>query len=168
MDETDRAQTLTALLPRLRRRARRYAATADAAEDLLQEALLRVWRRLAEEPPIDDLDRYVFVTLRNLARRSVPLAEELTDANMPRVEPMASLRIAQAEVLVAMSHLPPAQATLLLDHAIDGESYAELARRHGLPIGTVMSRVARGRARLRARLDLSRNRPVADMLNQRG
>jgi len=47
-------------------------------------------------------------------------------------------------------------------------SYAELARRYRLPLGTVMSRVARGRARLRARFDLSRHRPVADLLNSPG
>lgn len=164
----DRGDRLTALLPRLRRRARRYAPNAEAAEDLAQEALLRVWRRLAQDEPIDDIERYVFVTLRNLARRTPLPDEELTDANMPRTEPESMARIAQAEVLEAMSHLPTAQATLLLDHAIDGSSYAELARRHGLPLGTVMSRVARGRARLRAHFDLSHHRPVAELLNARG
>ena len=48
--------------------------------------------------------------------------------------------------------LPPEQACLIRGLAVEGVSYAELARRHGLPLGTVMSRVSRGRARLAERL----------------
>ncbi len=164
VEPSDRSTAVADMLPRLMRRARRYSPSIDAAEDLTQEALLRVWKRLAEEPPIDDVEAYLFTALKNLSRRRRPPAEELTDDLMPATAPEAGSRLAAGDVMQALAHLPDAQATLILEHAVDGASYAELARRHRLPIGTVMSRVARGRARLRARLDLPEGAPVADLL----
>lgn len=159
---------LTALMPRLRRRARRYVGTDAAADDLAQEALLRVWARLLDDPPIEDLDRYLFTAMRNIARRRQAAGEELTEAVMPRTEPVAGDRLAAADVLDALSHLPPAQASLILEHAVDGTSHAELARRHGVPLGTVLSRVARGRTELRQRLGLRARGAVAELLSGRG
>lgn len=163
-----RADALSEMLPRLVRRARRYTGDPTLAEDLAQEALLRVWIRLEREPPVDDVQRYLHITLRNLVRRRRPVMDELSEALMPVTEPAGDRRLATAEVLRALSHLPDAQATLILDHAIDGVSYAELARRHRIPIGTVMSRVARGRARLRERFDLPKDAPFSDLLETIG
>ncbi|MEL6643882.1 MAG: RNA polymerase sigma factor [Pseudomonadota bacterium] len=168
MNRPDYSADLTALLPRLRRRARRYVGTEAAADDLAQEAMLRVWARLLDDPPIADLDRYLFTAMRNIARRRPAAGEELTEAVMPRTEPVAADRLAAAEVLDALAHLPRAQATLILEHAVDGASHAELARRHGVPLGTVLSRVARGRSELRQRLGLRRRGAVAELLSLRG
>lgn len=168
MTRPDLGADLTALMPRLRRRARRYTGSDAAAEDLAQEALLRVWARLLDDPPIEDLDRYLFTAMRNIARRRQAAGEELTDAVMPQTAPVAGDRLAAADVLDALAHLPPAQATLILEHAVDGASHAELARRHGVPLGTVLSRVARGRSELRQRLGLRRRGAVAELLSLRG
>ena len=158
---------LGALRPRLLRRARRYTSDPAAAEDLAQEALLRVWARLQQEPPVDDLERYLFTALRNISQRRRAAEAALTEAEMPAVAPRAADRLAAGEVLAEIARLPAAQARLILEHGVGGTSYAELARRHGLPVGTVMSRVARGRARLCDRLDLPRDRPVAAILGRR-
>ncbi len=163
--QSDRAERLVAMRPRLIRRARRYCGTADAAEDLVQEALLRVWARLRDIDDIDDLEPYVHTALRNLARRRRPEPVSLEDEMMPVENERAIERIATQEVLQALDLLPAQQSYLLRAHAIDGQSYAEIARIYNIPLGTVMSRVARARARLRSRLDLPRNAPVARLLN---
>ncbi|MEL6170196.1 MAG: sigma-70 family RNA polymerase sigma factor [Pseudomonadota bacterium] len=156
-----RADALVALRPRLLRRARRYVATKDAAEDLVQEALLRVWARARELDEIDDLEPYVIVAMRNLARRRRTTDLPLDAASDAGVEGSQEARVATTEVLTAMEHLPAHQALLLRDHAIDGVSFSDLARRHGLPIGTVMSRVARARANLRSELGIAPKKEAA-------
>ena len=153
------------LRKRLLRRARRYAADPAAAEDLAQEALLRVWTRLQDDPPITDIDRYLFVTLRHLAARRARAVEELTETRMPVTGPAGADRLTTSAVLAALNRLPDAQARLIWEHAVEGASFADLARTHGLPIGTVMSRVARGRAQLCVRLGVPRERPVEALLD---
>ena len=64
-----------------------------------------------------------------------------------------------------MGALPDDQACLIRALAVEGMSYAELARRHGLPLGTVMSRVSRGRARLSERLGPPKDAPVTALLD---
>ena len=157
---------LLRLRPRLLRRARRYTSDRDEAEDLVQETLLRVWSRLNDDPPVDDVERYLFTTLRHLSKRRRQVDEALED-DVPGNPAPGTDRLAAAEVAQAMKALPGAQADLILEHAVEGASYRELANRHGLPIGTVMSRVARGRAGLIRMLDLEESRPVADLLGRR-
>lgn len=154
--------------PRLVRRARRYTRDIAEAEDLAQEAIVRVWVRLMSDPPITDLYSYVVSAMRRLAMRRPPDTAELTEADTPQVAAEAPTRLAAAEVMLAVQDLPEDQAELLIGYAIQGESYTTLAERHGVPVGTVMSRVARGRARLRARLDLPAKAPVSELLDRVG
>lgn len=151
------------MLPRLMRRALHYAPSREAAEDLAQEALMRVWAQLASEAQIDDIERYLFVALRNLARRQPRAMDALDEASMPLTDD-SSAQVIAGEVLEAMDALPPEQASVLRAHAVEGRSYAEIADRDGLPIGTVMSRAARGRARLRKRLGLAGRLQVEEFL----
>jgi RNA polymerase sigma-70 factor (ECF subfamily) len=157
-------RTLAAMMPRLLRRARRYAPSHEAAEDLAQEALMRVWARLSQEPQIEDIERYLFASLRNLARRQPRPMNAICEKDVPQTPPDGDARLMAAEVLDALNALPDNQAAVLRDLALDGQSYAEIARRRGLPLGTVMSRAARGRARLRARMGVVSSRPVAELL----
>lgn len=150
MNQETAPESLARLRPRLLRRARRYVPDWDAAEDLVQETVLRVWLRLKRDPPITDLERYLFRALRNLATRPRPRFEALDEADLPADPPRGEDRVEAGRVLAALARLPETQSSLILDRALEGASYAELARRHRLPLGTVMSRVARGRAALRA------------------
>ncbi len=162
-----RAAALAELRPALLRRARRYRSDPAAAEDLVQEALLRVWLRLAHDPPITHLKAYVVTTLRRLAQRDRAMEEELTENRVPTVAELGPDRVAARDVLTAVGRLPRDQAVLLVGLAVEGKSYAELARTHRVPIGTVMSRVSRGRARLRDALNLPEDRPVSALLGRR-
>lgn len=173
------ARAFLALLPDLRRSARRLARSAEDADDLVQDTLLRVWSRLAmaragaacDAAPIGDLRAYAFATLRNCAntrgagappngtRAPEEAARETPDR---RADPDANL--AAREAMRALAALPREQQVLLRLRAIDGLSYAQIAAATGLPMGTVTSRLSRGRRALRMALGLPHDAVVSDLL----
>jgi len=169
------SRAFMALLPDLRRTARRLSRSYDDADDLVQETLLKVWSRLAmtqtghsDATPIDDLRAYAFATLRNSARSrpAPPPGDGKTDAcNTASRDSPAETHIAASEVMRALTGLPDDQQSLLRMRAIDGMSYAEIVAATGLPIGTVTSRLSRGRKALRAALGLPSDAPLHGMLD---
>lgn len=165
-DTRRRERDLAIHQPELLRLARRLTRSREEAEDLVQETLLKVWARIVTGGEVRETRAYLFATLRNLACRPPERPDPLTEADEPAVPSGAGRRIATEEVLRAMRALPGEQACLIRALALEGVSYAELARRHGLPVGTVMSRVSRGRARLSERLGLPKEAPVAALLGE--
>lgn len=144
---------LLPLIPKLMRRARRLSSDRAEAEDLVQDTLLQLCARLRRDPDVDDLGAYTMQALNNRARRQwqKPQTEELEEDMA--IEPSEVLnRIVCAEVLDAIGKLPEAQRQPL-ECVIEGEtSPAAIATRLDIPLGTVMSRLARARARLRKEL----------------
>lgn len=152
---------LERLLPALRRRARRLTSCPQEADDLVQEAALKLWERHRAGVEIADETAYGMTALRNLARsrwRDRRNWDELTD-DMAATAPEAPARIACAEMRAALDRLPDPQADLLRLVLRGETSPARLARLTGLPPGTVMSRLARARAALRRDLGLEKNAP---------
>ena len=180
------ARAFLALLPDLRRSARRLTRSGEDADDLVQDTLLRVWSRLAltrtgatDAAPITDLRAYAFATLRNCARTRAAgalSADQRLGPDDPRGDIDAQpdsradpgLHMAATDALRALAQLPRDQQILLRLRAIDGLSYAEIAARTGLPMGTVTSRLSRGRHALRAALGLPDDAAVSDLLGRRG
>lgn len=168
------SRAFLALLPDLRRTARRLVRSAEDADDLVQDALLRVWSRLAmarlgasDAEPVSDLRAYAFATLRNCARTRPRAAPETTEANPEDAADTradTAPRLAAAETLRALADLPEEQQRLLRLRAIEGLSYAEIVAETGLPMGTVTSRLSRGRKALRAALGLPDGAPLDDLL----
>jgi RNA polymerase sigma-70 factor, ECF subfamily len=172
------ARDLEALLPDLRRVARYLTRDADAADDLVQDIVLRLWGRMADpgQDPILDLRQYAFSALRNRVRdRGTKLAAEAylmpISADTPAgaalhaaTLPDAPARMACAETLTALASLPPDQARLLRLRALEGLSYAEIARRLDLSEAAVTARLSRARAALRKRLDLAPGAPVTFLI----
>jgi len=156
--------TLTDLMPALTRLARILAPTPDAAEDMAQEALLRVWVRLKRGGEIEDLRPYLMTTLRNASTRPVQQDQELTEHNTPSHPAEVWSRFACDDVRNALTRLPGDQADLLRMLALHGNTYAEIAKAFDLPIGTVMSRISRARTQLRADLNLPKSRAVETLL----
>ncbi len=163
--EAINAQALTSLMPVLIRAARAITRDPDRAEDLAQDALLRVWAKLRAGAEIDDLRPYLLTTLRNLAKRPPRMAP--VEAAPDDTTPAAAFdRITMHEVLEAVATLPADQAQLLTRAATGDGTMAELAEESGLPQGTVASRVSRGRARLRKHFDLPEANPVGALLDR--
>lgn len=158
-------ENLDALLPRLAGRARRLSDNQSDADDLAQEAALKLWAALRKGAEVDDIERYAMTILRNLARQrwrsdrpTDPLEEE--SASVP---PTAPARMACADLAAAVDKLPEAQA-LLIHMVAEGEtSPASLAEKTGLPVGTVMSRLARARSKLRAEMGIADKTPVSEL-----
>jgi len=161
---TNNAHTLTDLMPALLRLARILAPTPDMAEDMAQEALLRVWARLKNGGEIEDLRPYLMTTLRNASTRPAQQDQELTEQNTPSQPAEIWSRFACVDVNSAIGRLPDDQADLLRMAALQGNSYAQIAKAFDLPIGTVMSRISRARAQLRADLNLPKSRAVETLL----
>jgi RNA polymerase sigma-70 factor (ECF subfamily) len=154
------------ILPRLRARARRLCRTPDEAEDLTQETALRVWQALHRDGHVKSPEKYAMITLHNLARsrwRTRHETEELAD-DMAQTAPDAPARIACAELRAAIARLPEDQADLMLE-VLAGESSPQiLATLHGVPVGTIMSRLARARAKLRVDMGLDAKASVMELL----
>ncbi len=164
------ARQLEALLPDLLRLARYLLRDRAAAEDMVQDIVLRLWSRMIDPavPEIDDLRSYAFSALRNRLRdrRHGPDQAEPEDSLPdPLAERTLPARFACAETLAALDTLPAEQAALIRMRAIDGLSYGEMAARTGLSEGTVTSRLSRARAALRDRLNLPPGTPVTFLLD---
>ena len=152
------------LLPRLRKRAQRLCRTKDEAEDLAQETALKLWQVLSGPGGIEQPEHYAMIMLHNLARqrwRGRRETEELVE-DMAQTSPEAPARLACAEARAAIARLPEAQCAVM-EHLLAGElSPQTIAKQTGVPLGTVMSRLARARARLRKDLDMDGS--IADLL----
>lgn len=151
------AHSLIPLIPKLMRRARKLTRSRTEAEDLVQDTLLQMCQRLRNsgdtQSEIEDLPAYAMRTLANGARRGwAKLQTEELEDDMAITLPVAHLRLDCADALAAIETLPAPQRSLMR-LVIEGEtSPASIADRTGVPLGTVMSRLARARAQLRLAL----------------
>lgn len=154
---------LVALLPRLRRYAYALTGSLDEGDDLVQSACQRVLEKGRERGDAP-LDRWAMRVTRNLwvdghrarARRgetAVELDSPVFGYDGERALGAATT-LAQVRALVAQ--LPPEQRDVLALVAVEGYAYREAAETLGVPIGTVMSRLARARATLADQLDLDK------------
>ena len=151
---------LIAVLPRLRRFARGLTGSAADADDLVQAACERALTRAHQFQEGTRFDSWMFrivqtIWIDQLRSRDIRRedAEEQgmhvgTDEPERRVE----ARLALQEVRIALKDLPPEQRTALLLVTVDGLSYKEAAEVAEVPVGTIMSRLARARIALQAKL----------------
>ncbi len=150
----DDASRLVPLIPALTRRARKLARSRAEAEDLVQDTLLSLCQRLHEDAQIDDLPAYAMRTLGNRAQRGwrQTQTQEIEEGDA-LILPDAHLRLDCADTLAAVAALPKSQRQLMELVATGETSPRALAAATGLPLGTVMSRLARARAKLRLTLN---------------
>ena len=148
------SSAILAEIPRLRRYARAMLGDRAAADDLVQDTLERAWSRLHQWRAGSDMRAWLFGIMHNLRvdqlrrpRLSTHSIDE-DDFDVPtRATQTDELELRDIES--ALSHLPDEQREVLLLVALEETSYAEIASTLGIPIGTVMSRLSRGRERLR-------------------
>ncbi len=151
-----RRQLLDAI-PRLRRYARTLSFDPAAADDLCQQTLERALLHWQQFDPLRDMGVWVLSIAHNahldLVRREARMT--VTDpAELQRVQddtqadPGHNLGL-RLDLEAALAQLPPEQRQPLLLVCVEQLSYAEVAEVLRIPVGTVMSRVCRGRATLR-------------------
>jgi RNA polymerase sigma-70 factor (ECF subfamily) len=155
--QADFSAVLVDCLPELTRRARRLTGRATLAEDLVQETCRRALEARAQFRRGTDPRAWLMCILRNLFRdhmRRAPreiLIGDVADT-LPAMEtPMKPIwmDVSDEEVALALSLLPPIYRQPYLLHAIQGKSYAEVARELGLSTNTVGTRLLRARHQLR-------------------
>lgn len=153
---------LVALLPRLRRYARVLTGDRFAADDLVQDTLERAWTRHRQWRPGSDLRAWLFAIMHN---RRVDLARSERFGAASDEDPVAAAPLYSPTAVDGLD-LQRAFARLSTEHrevlalvGVEQLSYGEAADALGLPIGTVMSRLSRARARLREELDPGAARP---------
>ena len=155
---TPNDQLLLTWVPRLRRYARALAGNRDDADDLVQDTLERAWAKSALWRGVADMRGWLFGIMHNLhvdGVRRPRVATQAMDDDTPEiaVAPTQGERLAVLDLQAALDLLPMEQKEIVLLVALEDMSYAEVASTLGIPIGTVMSRLSRGRERLRALMD---------------
>jgi RNA polymerase sigma-70 factor (ECF subfamily) len=150
---------LTGLLPRLRRFAHGLSRNSADADDLTQMTIERALRSKAQWQPGTRLDSWLYRIMRNLwidtarsrgrkERLEAPADEAEALGHDPRDGIEASIDLAR--VMAAMDQLPGEQREVIALILIEGFGYREAAEMLDLPIGTVSSRLVRGRTALLA------------------
>jgi RNA polymerase sigma-70 factor (ECF subfamily) len=148
---------LAALLPRLRRFAHALSRNAADADDLTQATVERAIRSRSQWEPGTRLDSWLYRIMRNLwidtvrarGRREdlhAPVEEAERIGDDPRDAIEASIDLGKA--MAAMQRLPEEQREIVALILIEGFGYRECSEILGLPIGTVSSRLVRGRSAL--------------------
>jgi RNA polymerase sigma-70 factor (ECF subfamily) len=157
MSKVDRSDDVLAQLSPLRRYARALTRDESAADDLVHDALVRAYERRATFRIGGNLRTWLLSILHNTfidgqRRRAAELrreteAAQLVEASLP-ADQESRVRLRQIER--AFLGLPKEQRGVLHLVAIEGLAYQEAANALGIPIGTLMSRLSRARAALRA------------------
>jgi len=156
----DPRSALTELLPRLRRFGMSLTGSRADADDLVQMACERALSRESQLRTAARLDRWMYAIMRNLwvdelRARQVRRADQVEDyeeTTFANGVAIAEARITLAAVRRALMQLPEEQRTVLTLVCVDGLSYKEAAQVLAVPVGTVMSRLARGRQELHRKL----------------
>lgn len=151
---------LASLLPRFRRFAIALTGSTPEGDDLVQAACERALQRLGQLQVAGRLDGWMYSIMRSIwideirarrVRHHEPLEAAATVVG-DQGETAAEGRSTLTAVRRALAELPSDQRTLLTLVCVDGLSYREAADVLGVPMGTVMSRLARGRQALHERL----------------
>lgn len=139
-------------LPSLRRYARHLTRCGERADDLVQECLLRAIRSADTLRPDAPVRPWLFRILHNV-HVSERRREEVRAANLYGGEEAVGApqhdHVELRNVLDAVARLPETQREAVCLVALEDLTYAEAAQVIGIPVGTLMSRLARGREALR-------------------
>ncbi|TPE64050.1 sigma-70 family RNA polymerase sigma factor [Sandaracinobacter neustonicus] len=149
---------LVAIVPSLRAFARGLCGNRDLADDLAQEALAKAWAARASFQPGSNFRAWIFRILRNHFYTVASVSKRFTSYDPEVAErllttpPNQGGGILLADLQRGLQTLAPEQreALLLLE---SGMQWADIADVTGVPLGTVKSRITRGRAALRAYMD---------------
>lgn len=157
---------LVALLPRLRRFAYSLTGSMEEAEEVLQSACEKALSRLDQFEPGTRLDSWMFQIIRTVRIDRVRYTIRRPATSDPDIAETAAIDARTHEQLEArmdldiireeITRLPEEQRTVLALVTIEGMSYKDAAETLGVPIGTIMSRLARARRKLADAINVPR------------
>jgi RNA polymerase sigma-70 factor, ECF subfamily len=150
------ARALPRLLPRLWRFALRLTGDRHDAEDLVQRTCVRALERQHQLQPGGSTLSWLFAIVHSVwlnevrarrihSRGCIQWTEELAETVADLSASHPETYVLHQQIIAAVSRLPEAQRTVMLLVAVEGMSYRDAARVLQVPIGTVMSRLARAR-----------------------
>ncbi len=149
-------QSIEAEIPRLRRYARALCRDAAAADDLVQECLARALTKLHLWRKDTNLRGWLFTILHNqhvnLVRRAIRrgITVELSDSESALARaPAQDSRLELRDLDRALARLPENQRAVVLLVGLEDMRYDDVGAVLGIPVGTVRSRLSRGRNALR-------------------
>ncbi len=148
------ADDLIAFLPNLRRFALSLCRSKDTADDLVQITVERAFAGRAGFDPTTRLDAWLFRILRNawidMVRRNKTRGTEIDIADAPDARSVDGEKTVETSLMLqsaraAIDRLPPDQREVIVLICVEELTYREAAEILAIPIGTVMSRLARAR-----------------------
>lgn len=141
-------------IPALRAFARSLAYSADKADDLVQETLMKAWNKQDSFQPGTNIRAWLFTILRNefysqmrKRGREISDADGAISENMA-VHPEQSGKLDLQDMKKALALLPDDQREAVILIGASGMSYEEAAEICGVAVGTIKSRVSRARTKL--------------------
>ena len=149
-------QELITMLPRLRRFGLVLTRRKDQADDLVQDTCERAIQRAAQFEPGTRFDSWLFAIMQSIWRnrlradrlRAAEGDEALTTVADQVAHLQAESQVALTDMERTLLELPTEQREVLMLVGVEGHSYKETADIFELPVGTVMSRLSRGRLAL--------------------
>lgn len=156
--------TIEACIPALRRYALALLRDRQDADDLVHDCLVRALDRLHTHRDAGDIRAWLFSIMHNLFvtqtrhSRARPDTAALDDESSQSAPGGQEMQLRWKELVGELNAMPDEQRAVVLLVCVEDLTYAEAARALGVPIGTVMSRLSRGRERLR-RLNQDRAAP---------
>jgi len=136
----------------------RLSGSAPEAEDLTQQVFLVAQQKLGQLRKTGSARSWLFTILRNTflksqqRQRPVPAANLRLNIDTIPAEPPPEEEIDREALQRAIGQLPPGFRVVLVMYYYEGLAYREIAEKLDLPIGTVMSRLARAKGHLRSKL----------------
>jgi RNA polymerase sigma-70 factor (ECF subfamily) len=156
-DEEFREQ-LGLVIPHLRAFGRSLSGNRDTADDLVQETLLKAWAARKRFQAGTNMRAWTFIILRNLYLSQMRRArfkgewDDLAADRLLAAPASQDRHVELADMQRALMHLPQPQREALILVGAGGFAYEEAAEICGVAVGTIKSRVARGRVALEALL----------------
>jgi RNA polymerase sigma-70 factor (ECF subfamily) len=166
-------QLVTEQIPRLRRYARALTSDRARADDLVQDTLVRALAKEHLWQPGTNLRAWLFTVMHNqnvnivrhgMRDGAAVDVEQVSATLITTTDPTASCQLRELDR--ALSRLPLGQRQVILLVGLEGMSYDDAAEILGVPIGTIRSRLSRGRQTLRELLDMDEERRFPSAMAQ--
>jgi RNA polymerase sigma factor (sigma-70 family) len=147
-------EQLAQVIPHLRAFGRSLSGSRDLADDLVQETLLKAWAARKRFQAGTNMRAWTFIILRNLFLSQMRRArfkgewDELTASKLLAAPASQDRHVELGDMQRALMHLPQPQREALILVGAGGFAYEEAAEICGCAVGTIKSRVARGRVAL--------------------